>query len=129
MDDAGMDDAGMADAGMADAGMTCGNNMIEGTETCDDGNTDVEACPYGTATCMVCGDACTMVSSTGPVCGDSMVEAGEETCDDGASNGTYGSCNAMCAGVLECGDGIVNGPEECEPPGTATCDASCVTIP
>ncbi|MDX1494162.1 MAG: DUF4215 domain-containing protein, partial [Longimicrobiales bacterium] len=27
-----------------------------------------------------------------------------------------------------CGDGLVNGAEQCEPPNTATCDASCRTI-
>lgn len=49
-----------------------------------------------------------------PVCGDGRVE-GNETCDDGPDNGTYGSCNSSCDGrAAYCGDGVMNGPEECD---------------
>jgi hypothetical protein len=38
-----------------------------------------------------------------------------ESCDDGADNGTYGHCLSDCSGMGEhCGDGIINGPEDCE---------------
>lgn len=31
-------------------------------------------------------------------CGDGVVDAGYETCDSGANNGTPGNCNATCSG-------------------------------
>ena len=38
------------------------------------------------------------------VCGDGIV-AGDETCDDGVNDGSYGSCNADCTRGPRCGDG------------------------
>jgi cysteine-rich repeat protein len=50
----------------------------------------------------------------GPSCGDGKVE-GNEQCDDGKDNGTYGHCGGLCDGPhLFCGDGRVDGPEECD---------------
>ncbi len=47
-------------------------------------------------------------------CGDGIVN-GNETCDDGADNGTYGHCKSDCSGIgPHCGDGIVNGDETCD---------------
>ena len=50
-----------------------------------------------------------------PVCGNGKVQRGE-VCDDGEANenGVYGVCNATCSGRTYCGDGIENGPEECD---------------
>jgi hypothetical protein len=39
------------------------------------------------------------------------------------------TCDASCQRVPSCGDGFVDAPEECEPPGTPTCDAACARIP
>ena len=48
------------------------------------------------------------------VCGDGKVE-GDEVCDDGELNATYGHCSARCQGKhLFCGDGRTDGPEECD---------------
>ena len=48
------------------------------------------------------------------VCGDGKVE-GDEVCDDGKLNATYGHCGARCQGKhLFCGDGRKDGPEECD---------------
>jgi cysteine-rich repeat protein len=48
------------------------------------------------------------------VCGDGKLE-GDETCDDGPLNATYGHCGARCKGLhLFCGDGRVDGPEQCD---------------
>jgi hypothetical protein len=36
---------------------------------------------------------------------------------------------AVTCVALECGNGMVGAGEECEPPGTATCDANCQRVP
>jgi len=66
----------------------------------------------------------------GPVCGDGRVE-GDEKCDDGAANATYGHCGGRCTGQhLHCGDGRLDGPEQCDDANTLSgdgCDAVCLT--
>ena len=47
----------------------CGNGVVEGTELCDDGNT-------------VNTDGCTNTCAAA-TCGDNIVRAGVEQCDDG----------------------------------------------
>ncbi|MBT4209745.1 MAG: hypothetical protein HOE19_02430 [Candidatus Komeilibacteria bacterium] len=72
----------------------CGNGSTEGTEACDDGNTDTE----------VCGDGTT--DSGGPYCNaDCTAEhyVGGEVCDDGDTV-TEGCGN----GVVESGSGFCN---------------------
>jgi fibro-slime domain-containing protein len=52
----------------------------------------------------------------GPICGDGIV-AGNEVCDDGELNGTYGHCTIYCDGLgPHCGDAIVQSEEgeECD---------------
>jgi fibro-slime domain-containing protein len=47
-------------------------------------------------------------------CGDGIV-AGDEVCDDGVNDGSYGSCSATCQRGPYCGDGIVQaGHETCD---------------
>jgi cysteine-rich repeat protein len=74
-----------------------------GSEGCDDGNTTGgDGC---SATCAVetgfmCGTSEPAVCA--PICGDMLV-VGDERCDDGAANGTAGSCcSAACAFVSPC---------------------------
>jgi cysteine-rich repeat protein len=78
--------------------------VIEGPETCDDGNT-------------VSGDGCSNVCLVEPstaVCGDGVIEGAEE-CDDGASTDPgYARCGFDCRFGGYCGDGIVNGGETCD---------------
>ena len=55
-------------------------------------------------------------SSNGPVCGDGVVDRGEQ-CDDGANNGAPGdTCSATCTLVQQarCGDGTVDPGEQCD---------------
>jgi fibro-slime domain-containing protein len=65
-------------------------------------------------------------SSCKGTCGDGVVTAPEK-CDFGAAmnTGVYGGCNQDCTLAPYCGDGKVTNMEECEPPSTATCDATC----
>lgn len=63
-----------------------------------------------------------------PFCGDAKT-TGNEQCDDGIANGTYGYCNGSCTGPGDyCGDGVINGPETCDDgnvmPGDG-CDNTC----
>jgi hypothetical protein len=98
----------------------CGNGVVEGSETCDDGNnSNCGSCnatcsgPGTGATCLF-GNGCStdndcasgqcgtddLVSSQNtcqPRCGDGLKE-GTEACDDGNTL-TCGTCNASCSGA------------------------------
>ncbi|HWB74529.1 MAG TPA: hypothetical protein VG755_06230 [Nannocystaceae bacterium] len=54
-------------------------------------------------------------STTGsPVCGDAVVN-GDEVCDDGINDGSYGGCVADCSDLgPHCGDSIQQGDEACD---------------
>jgi hypothetical protein len=71
---------------------------------------------------VTCNDTCGV---TGPVCGNGVIETGEE-CDGGPT--PPARCPA-CEIVPTCGDGIVDAPEECDTAGpSATCDANCQDV-
>jgi len=95
--------AGSKLAGELPAGIpaeTCGNGIVEGTEQCDDGNTNG-------------GDGCS-ADCDFEVCGDGILNQGEQ-CDDG-NNVDGDGCSSKClfenAGT--CGDGVLNEGEECD---------------
>ncbi len=69
-------------------------------ETC----TDSQNC-----TQVVIGGKC-----VGALCGDGIVE-GDEVCDDGTNDNSYGTCSADCLAMGPyCGDSNTNGEEECD---------------
>ena len=80
---------------------TCGDGIIAGTETCDDGN--VSGGDGCSAVCVIeLGWGCTgEPSACNTVCGDNIT-AGSETCDDGNTVGGDG-CEADCTiGSVAC---------------------------
>jgi MYXO-CTERM domain-containing protein len=81
---------------------TCGDGHVQtGVELCDDGNT-------------INGDGCssTCEAESTSVCGDGVVQAGEE-CDDG-NDDDRDSCLSDCTSAV-CGDGYLNiGVEQCD---------------
>jgi cysteine-rich repeat protein len=100
---------------MANLFSVCGNNKIEGSEQCDDGN-------------LINGDGCSSTCQT--TCGDG-IRAGSELCDDGAKNGASGDgCSSTCQ--TTCGDGIVAGFEQCDDGNLINgdgCSSKCLTGP
>lgn len=96
---------------------SCGNNVIEQGEQCDDGN-------------IMPGDGCNASCQTEivPQCGNGTVEQGEE-CDD-ANSVNNDSCDNTCHNVISsvCGNGTTEQGETCDDGNTASgdgCDASC----
>jgi len=82
----------------------CGDGVLDPGEACDQGhakNSDSGACS------LQCQKA---------VCGDGLVWAGKEDCDNGSDNNDalYGGCKTNCRLGPHCGDGVLNGPEECD---------------
>jgi hypothetical protein len=81
---------------------------VNGPEECDDG---VNTTKYSATT------ACAPGCHKPHYCGDNHVDTlfGEK-CDDGPANSdtAYGGCTTQCDYGFHCGDGIVNGSEECD---------------
>ncbi len=107
----------------------CGDGVVNGTETCDDGDkkdggkNDDNA--YG---------GCTTTCTLGPYCGDGKLDAQfDEQCDDGVNLATYSQphgCGLGCRTVAFCGDNNVDAVfgEECddgEQNGIGLCQKDC----
>lgn len=82
---------------------TCGDATVDPGEECDDGMNDGM---YGT-----CDTDCTPA----PGCGDGVVQAAFEQCDDGAANSDTmaDACRTTCA-LPSCGDDTVDSGEACD---------------
>ena len=99
----------------------CGNGRIDAPcEECDDGNT---------ADCDGCRGDC---SREDDVCGDAIVECGEQCdpgtaidCDADGSGGQPG-CSAECR-LETCGNDVQECDEECD--GGPACDGTCLRLP
>ena len=97
-------DATTEDDGTTGVSPACGDGEKDPGEECDAGhllNSNSGPC---TLACKI------------NVCGDGHVEEGAEACDNGVDNSDflYGGCSTQCAFTKYCGDGEVNGPEECD---------------
>jgi len=108
-------------------------------EVCDDGN-DTET-DDGCTDCLVdeyweCTDSTVNPSVCTPICGDEFVFYPLEECDDGdgfGGDGCAADCTIedgyTCSGEPSlcgtCGDGILQGEEECDNPEDDTCSSDC----
>ena len=91
---------------------TCGDEVVDEGEDCDDGNTTTETCVYGESSCVVCASNCTEQSGDTLLCGDGVPQA-DEQCDDGNDDDTD-VCLSTCLEAT-CGDGFVQaGVEACD---------------
>lgn len=109
--------------GVADNGCpVCGNNIVEGSEVCDNGDNNNDT-KY---------DACkTDCSGKVPaICGNGIVE-GAEQCDGAVGVGPHQKCESDCTltNLTYCGDGTVQNPngegvaEECDDGNSIDTDA------
>jgi cysteine-rich repeat protein len=76
----------------------CGDGITQSNEACDDEN-------------QIDNDACTNLCTISLVCGNNVLNAGE-ACDDGNTINGDG-CSSACLSE-NCGDGIVQGIEQCD---------------
>ncbi len=88
--------------------------------------------PEPTATTTAATDPDSSDGDPGAVCGDGEVN-GDEVCDDGTNDGSYGGCIPGCgAEGPSCGDGEVNGTETCDDGtndgGYGGCAADCAAL-
>ncbi len=132
----------------------CGNGIPEPGEQCDAGAANgtpasccTVACQFSTAGTACTGGACNATGTCGPtVCGNGVVEPGED-CDAGAENGTVASCctafcqlaayGTTCTGggcdatgscvPTVCGDATVQPAEQCDAGAANGTGASCCT--
>jgi fibro-slime domain-containing protein len=121
-------------------GPSCGDGVVNGDaanpEACDDGVNDgtYNTCSPGCTLPPRCGDGvlqadwgeecepaldptCSADCKLPGACGDGVVAASlGEVCDYGAAKNTgdYGGCNSNCTPAPYCGDGVTNGPEQCD---------------
>jgi len=104
---------------------SCGDAILDPGEQCDLGaaeNDDQGAC---TLECKLA------------KCGDSLIWAGKESCDNGPNNNDskYGGCSTQCTYGPRCGDGELQSSEECDLgpdngsgeflPNSVPCDIGC----
>ena len=109
------------EGGSQSSGMTCTPGQVVPC-TC-------EGSAMGEQICDPSGSGFGPCECPGAVCGDGAVE-GDEACDDGVNDGSYGGCEPGCAALApRCGDAAINGPEACDD-GNAVdgdgCNVNCV---
>lgn len=114
--DGDADGTGVPDIGAYEVQSACGDGFVEGSERCDDGESNGT---YG-----FCGSDCSQPSA---FCGDGVTN-GDEGCDDGPRNGAYGACASDCTGPgRRCGDGHRDPNELCDDGNTDNDDECLAT--
>ena len=96
----------------------CGDGKIQSPEQCDDGSLSNNG-DYGR-----CAPSCIYA----PHCGDGIMQAEFEECDDGVLDSSYGGCTPQCKQAPHCGDGIVQTDhEECDHGADNNLDGLCTS--
>ena len=116
--DGAMCGTGLICNGGACVAIACGDGLVSGAEVCDDGNiTNADGCDNDcTLSCVTpadCNDmnGCTTDACTANVCSNTGTTGGACT----TSGGAAGTCNiGMCAASATCGNGTVQGTEQCD---------------
>lgn len=107
----------------ADCVVTCGNGVVEGTESCDSGiTTGAGACPTSCSD----GAACTTDTLVGTGCARTCSYAAVSACADGdgcCPSGCDGSSDSDCD--PQCGNGAIETGETCDIGLAGSCPASC----
>ena len=109
---------GCSAANDSDCSASCGNGILEGGETCDPPGSCPTSCDDG--------NTCTLDQLTGSAqtcnatCSHSAIStcvSGDGCCPTGCNSTTDQDCSASC------GNGILEGGETCDPPGS--CPTNC----
>jgi len=108
-------------------GPTCGNNTAETGETCDGTDLNGASCTdFGfTGGTLACNSTCDgydtsgCTTSTGPVCGNGIIETGED-CDSGNLGGATCSSLGFSGGTLSCSSSCTYDTSACTSGGCTT---------
>ncbi len=96
----------------------CGDGIVDATETCDNGEANVDD-DYGGGAGECSSVSCTLL----PYCGDGSVDPAYEGCDDGNAD-DRDLCPSTCEPAT-CGDGFVGPGEACDPKVNEACTVDC----
>lgn len=115
----------------------CGDGQQQTGEECDDGDVDeTNGCNTQCTYTCVSTDPSKDCTATGDECaGSNVCDDAAHTCTGGTPlgegancNNNLGTCKSSICTLKTCGNGTVDTGEQCEPPGTATCNAQCQDI-
>jgi cysteine-rich repeat protein len=116
---------------------SCGDGQTQTGEECDDGDADDNnGCNTQCTFSCLSTDPSKDCSATGDECaGTNVCNDTAHTCTGGTPlaegancNNSLGTCKSSICTLKTCGNGTVDAGEQCEPPGTATCNAQCQDI-
>jgi len=119
---------------LTEAGTVAGSDATDatlsvGSSTTGDDSTMTASSTVSTTSGTMTGGTTTGMTTAAGVCGDGLVDEGEE-CDDGDDNADGGPCTSTCT-MASCGDGLMQptNDEECDDGSgngaTAACTDAC----
>lgn len=113
----------------------CGNDVVDGAESCEPTPGEAMTCDYGVEDCSYCNDECQQVDGVSAgYCGDGQVQSNFESCDEPEAPCPYGQMSCVaCSNCQEvagevtgyCGDGVVQQGEGEECDGSVCCSSGC----